>query len=394
MRETMETLIALLAAMNAALGAPANTTSAPDRPAIVQPAAQGTLVAPSARLNAIPALGPAVLPANGSETATPAATRNDSVEVKGTIQNIRGAVVFINNQPIVLDPNVQVKGALVVGAYVQVEGTQVGNVLFAREIEVQSADDSAAEPTETRSAPTRASETLEPKTPETKTEIKGAIQAMRGNLIFVNGRAIQLGPNTKVQGQLQVGAYVEIEVVPNGAGGFIAREVEVKTGDDSKQKSTETPEVKRPSATAEARKEIEIKGTLQAIQGNMIVINGQRIALDPGVKIRGALVVGATVEIEATQIGAGIVAHEIEVKNSVGASPQARETSAVKSSDDKNKGSDDSKIKSGDSKKEDKHDDKDDDDKDGKKEDKKDEKKGEKKDDKRDEKKDEKKKGR
>ncbi len=75
-----------------------------------------------------------------------------------------------------------------------------------------------------------------------------------------------------------------------------------------------------PSATPQPGKTpkpqtVEVKGTIEAIQGNTITVDGQKITLGPGVEIDGELKVGATVEIKGVQQPNGvIVAKEVEVK--------------------------------------------------------------------------------
>ena len=166
MQETIQLLIAVLAGLSAAMGGSPNANPAPDRPAIVQPVVPvsapvvsnniatttpaasvsapvassnvASISTPTLRVVTLPAAAP-TLRAVTLPAATPEARKE--IEVKGTVQSLQGNTIVVNGQRIVLDPGAQIRGTLDVGAAVQIEGTQVGNVMIARQIEVKGSDD-------------------------------------------------------------------------------------------------------------------------------------------------------------------------------------------------------------------------------------------------------------
>ena len=96
----LKTLFALVAALNAATGAPVDVEDLPDRPAIV---------APTIRPNP-------VLFATGTPSPT-----SKTTEINGTISTIQGNLIIVSGQRITLVPGSEIKGELKVGAQVKGE---------------------------------------------------------------------------------------------------------------------------------------------------------------------------------------------------------------------------------------------------------------------------------
>jgi len=97
----LRALIAFIAALNAATGAPADVEHMPDRPPIVAPTARS-----------IPAVDGT---AASSQTDLPKITA-----ISGKITNVQDGQITVNGQNITLDSNTQVTGQLKVGASVKV----------------------------------------------------------------------------------------------------------------------------------------------------------------------------------------------------------------------------------------------------------------------------------
>ncbi len=75
--------------------------------------------------------------------------------------------------------------------------------------------------------------------------------------------------------------------------------------------STPTPQ---PGKTPQPQ-EFDVKGTIDAIQGDTITVDGKKITLGPGVQVEGQLKVGATVEIQGVlQPNGVLVVKEVDVE--------------------------------------------------------------------------------
>ncbi len=150
----LRALFALIAALDAATGAPVDVDHLPDRPPIAAPTID---------------LNPVVF-----ATSTPSGRGLPStVEIFGKISLIRNTSVVVNGHSIVLVPNTQIKGQLDVGASVKVEATKrADGELEAKKLEVSddlSAVVGTAKPTE----PPQARETEKPEIkPTEQVEVK------------------------------------------------------------------------------------------------------------------------------------------------------------------------------------------------------------------------------
>ena len=128
----LRALIAFIAALNAATGAPADFEQMPDRPPIVAPTAQS-----------IPAVEATVAP---SQTDLPKITA-----ISGKVTNFQDGQIIVNGQSITLDPNTHVTGQLKLGAAVKVVvRVREDGSLEAGSLEVgeDSAPSATAHPTE------------------------------------------------------------------------------------------------------------------------------------------------------------------------------------------------------------------------------------------------------
>ncbi|MEW5718508.1 MAG: DUF5666 domain-containing protein [Chloroflexota bacterium] len=87
----------------------------------------------------------------------------------------------------------------------------------------------------------------------------------------------------------------------------------------------------------------EIKGTIQSINGNTIVVNGIEITLTSSTEIKGKLQVGATVQVEgAKQTNGVFLAKEVQVGGGSSASSDlSKKDDSSPGADDKSKDSDD-----------------------------------------------------
>jgi hypothetical protein len=75
----------------------------------------------------------------------------------------------------------------------------------------------------------------------------------------------------------------------------------------------------------------EVKGAIQGIQGNVIIVNGQRITIAPNAQVKSKLTVGAVVQVEVfRQANGTVVAIEVEVKGGDDSKSEGTEMPEVK----------------------------------------------------------------
>jgi outer membrane biosynthesis protein TonB len=123
----LKMLVALMAALNAATGAPVDVNNMPDRPPIM-----------------IPTLAP--LPTQALGSAAPSNEAAGARTISGTITNIQEGFVFVNGVPVLLAPATQVNGQLRVGLDVQVQARlRADGVLEADTLDLREHSDLARE---------------------------------------------------------------------------------------------------------------------------------------------------------------------------------------------------------------------------------------------------------
>ena len=113
----LKLLLAFLATLNAATGAPVDVDNMPDRPSIM-----------------IPTLAPLpTLPLNSAVLSTEAVGRK---AISGTITNLQEGFVFVSGVPVLIGPSTQVNGQLRVGLDVRVQANlRADGVLEANELD-------------------------------------------------------------------------------------------------------------------------------------------------------------------------------------------------------------------------------------------------------------------
>ncbi|MCH8973961.1 MAG: hypothetical protein IH869_02685, partial [Chloroflexi bacterium] len=220
--------------------------------------------------------------------------RNE-VEIEGTIDAVNpdGSIV-VNGVTVSISVLTEVKGTLVAGATVKVEGfmAEDGSVLAA---EVKGEGRKA-----TKS--------------KNEVKIRGVVEAVvvdeDGNVtsITVNGVEVAVGPLTKIKGGLEVGGTVRVEGVFVD-GELHASEVKASGGDDE------------PDEDSEKEDSIKIEGTVEALildeDGNVtgVVVNGVEVSIDALTGGEGALEVGSEVEIGGIVRDGVLVATEVELED-------------------------------------------------------------------------------
>ena len=229
------------------------------------------------------------------------------IELKGKITAINGDTLFVGNYVFVVDSNTMIMGHdemmlsfsdLKIGDYVEVEGQGLhDNVYLARKIKLEDKDGHDEDN-------------------DHEMEIKGSIESIADSSIVVNGMFIRITEQTLILdhnkmhlslNDLQVGMIVEIEAqMMNGEKVALKIKIEDKSDDDYT---------------------LEIKGVIDSLTANYLVIDNQRIYFDSGTFVKydhhmmgsgsiDDLQVGQYVEIKAMVKADGqLWAHKIEIED-------------------------------------------------------------------------------
>ncbi len=149
-------------------------------------------------------------------------------------------------------------------------------------------------------------------------EFIGTIESFDNGVLVVSGRSVIITAQTEIKFQPQKGLNVKVEGTLQDDGSVLAREI--KSVPDGlathKPDVTRTP---RPEGTPEPRgtqqaNEVEFRGTVSAINGNVYVVDGITVVVTG--EIKGTIAVGDTVKVHGVKQADGtVLAHEIELAN-------------------------------------------------------------------------------
>ncbi|MCH7655091.1 MAG: hypothetical protein IIC95_03780 [Chloroflexi bacterium] len=247
----------------------------------------------------------------GPDAAEDEDERNE-VEIEGVIDAVNpdGSIV-VNGVTVTISALTEIKGSLVAGATVKVEGfmAEDGSVLAS---EVKGEGRKA-----TRS--------------KNEVRIGGVVEALTldedGNVvsIVVNGMEVSIGPLTELKGTIDVGASVRVEGI------FVDGELHAGEVKASGRGRGQGPGRGEDPGRGQGRggdgegededgDSIKIEGTVDALildaDGSItgVVVNGVEVSIDPLTDIEGVLEVGSEVEIKGTVRDGVLVATEVELE--------------------------------------------------------------------------------
>lgn len=178
---------------------------------------------------------------------------------------------------------------------------------------------------------------------ESKVDFYGYVTARTNTGWIINQVMVQVTPQTRLEGALGLGAYVEVEGQTNPAGVVIAERIRVRKAGEgeedreggassamsasasqgsassaSESKSTQPDKTPEPTRAPESTR-FEFEGLIQSMQGNTWRISGQ-IILVSGAEIEGKPAIGALVRIKGTVLNGVWTAREVKVRSSSGGS--------------------------------------------------------------------------
>ena len=157
-------------------------------------------------------------------------------------------------------------------------------------------------------------------------EIEGLVTAMGRSALLVDGRKVVLDanvvPNPIVRGKPVVGGTVRIRGILSNDGVIFLVELQTLPGEDAVTPSTATATLEpTPDATATPEPEFQISGSVTAVTGSLIEVDGRVIdiseLLEAGALSQESLALGANVEVKGNvQPGNLLTATEITLKDS------------------------------------------------------------------------------
>ncbi len=210
------------------------------------------------------------------EEPSPTPMPNIEIELEGMVEVVGedGSFVIAGHK-VLVDPSTHFepdRTAVVVGVWVEVKAVQLEDgSLLALEIEVEHSG--------------------QPDDNEVETfKFRGVVEAMQGTRLTVNGMVIDTS-TAAIEGNLQVGAVVEVEATRTADGTLVAIEVEVKAEHQDDHAA-----------------QVEFQGTVEAIEGTIYIVVGVRVDASGATIEHGPIAVGDVVKVEGIEREDGSVA--------------------------------------------------------------------------------------
>ena len=209
---------------------------------------------------------------------------DDSTKVKleGIFQGVDAdGNWLINGAKVSVDPLTRLEGSPAQGQLVEVKGIlQSDGSILAVKVEGEGKD---------------------PHKAKSEAKIRGTVTQVSDVAIVVNGVTVALSVLTELEGDLQVGQFVEVEARLQEDGTLVAKEVESK----GEVEADDTPE----------RSKVKIEGTIESVSadGASLVINCITVSRSLLSRIKGELIVGASVKVEGVLRDDGsVLANELK----------------------------------------------------------------------------------
>ena len=196
----------------------------------------------------------------------PAKEDSEEVKLRGTFQGVdEEGNWIVNGRRVAVDAHTRMEGSPAVGQRIRLEARLARDgSLRALEVEGQKGG---------------------PRRDKNKVKVRDAIdEVLDDGTLVIDGVAVALGDLTELEGDAQVGDFVEVEALIQEDGLLLAKEVE-------SEGQLEKEDVEEPDA-------VEIEGTVESVneEDNTLVVNGIRVALSALSETRGDLVVGESVQ--------------------------------------------------------------------------------------------------
>jgi hypothetical protein len=238
-----------------------------------------------------------------------------AIEIEGVIESIAPDHWIVAGHRVRVGLNTRINGQAAEGAFARVEGSRQDNdVIVASRITVTPGQPGPkADDEKRRKEKGEASE-------QTIVHLTGLITSLRPDQWIVDGQAITITDETKIEGTPALGLRVWVEGRQGPDGSILVLSTKVLGRPQDKapkeEKKDAPPSGGAPSKEKDGREgRVEIKGTLNELAVNRWVVNGETIILTAKTAISGKPVVGAMVEVEGVrQLDGSILATNVKLQ--------------------------------------------------------------------------------
>jgi len=232
-------------------------------------------------------------------------------EFTGAVEEIDDREWSVGGETFELTPLTRIDPAIVVGARVSVDVRVDDSGHFtARSFALLQLPQPSSTP-----APT-AEPTGEPSEEPEEVEFTGRIESMIGTIWVIGGRQVVIGPETRIDGDPQIGDIVRVEAVQQVGGPILAERVrQEENAETPEPDGTEgpTPEANETAEEGDNGEQVEFEGEVESIASGAWVIAGQTVIVTPQSEIDGDPAVGDSVRVRALrQADGSLVAERIE----------------------------------------------------------------------------------
>jgi predicted RecA/RadA family phage recombinase len=216
------------------------------------------------------------------EETPPGPDDSEDVEFTGKVESIGSGSWVIDGKTVAITAETKIKGTIVVGDMVKVEAlVGTDGALTAKEIKLVE---------ETPPGPDDSEDV----------EFTGKVESIGSGSWVIDGKTVAITAETKIKGTIVVGDTVKVEALVGTDGALTAREIQLVEDD--------TPPGPDDS------EDLEFTGKVESIGSGSWVIDGKTVAITAETEIKGTIVVGDTVKVEALVGSDGaLTAREIQL---------------------------------------------------------------------------------
>jgi hypothetical protein len=132
---------------------------------------------------------------------------------------------------------------------------------------------------------------------QVKAEVEGVVETVATDSLVVAGKRIFIAPGTQVKDAVEPGQRVEVEVVVQSDGTFLARKIEVE------RKRRQDGQGREKADTGA----IEIEGVIKSIAPDHWIVAGHRVRVGLDTRINGQAAEGAFARVEGPRQADGII---------------------------------------------------------------------------------------
>ncbi|MBM3152660.1 MAG: hypothetical protein FJZ96_10760 [Chloroflexi bacterium] len=201
-----------------------------------------------------------------SNNSTDTNSSTNEAEFTGVVESIAPDQWTVSGQVFLITDQTEIKDEIIVGDTVKIHAfLDANNAFVAREIELAIDASSGADLT------------------ENEMELTGVVESITPDLWVVAGLEFTVNNQTEIKDIIAVGDRVNVHLLVNEDGSLTASEIELAEKDEN------------PTAFGM----LEMTGVVEAISGDLWTIGGKDFLVTAQTELKGVIVVGDTVKVEA-----------------------------------------------------------------------------------------------